>query len=129
MAYNYHNDNANGASKMKTLNSTEIKVNGKDSVLSIKDGALVVSTKLGDMNVSFVNEANKTITFNHNEKEIRVSVDGDFQVIKALYNCVKSEKARELVIFQDYSEYLKNNSKEFGACFQIGSIDAAYRYL
>lgn len=91
------------------------------------------TTKLGDMEVSFVNSDSKTITFIHSfihdEKEVRVSVDGDFQLIKALHNCAKSEKSRELVIFENYSEYLKNNSEEFGARFQIGSVDAAYRYI
>ena len=115
---------------MKTLTSSAIKVNGTESKVFIVDGALLVSTKMGDMKVNGTNSANKTLSFNANGKSVcGVKFEGCFETVNALFNSVNTDKARELVVFESYEEFLSVRDNSFGSDFTINGVTSAYKYI
>ena len=116
---------------MKTINSLSIKANGKDSKIFIENGVLLVATKIGDMKVTSVNVPNGTICFDANGKDVfGVKIESGIEIINALFNCLKSDTARELVLFNSFSEYQEEKSNaKYGSSFKVGDSEAAYKYL
>jgi hypothetical protein len=109
---------------MKTINETTIKAMGKEIKLSVIDGKVMIETKKGNLEVSYVNK--NRIGFLDAGKEIVVDFSENEQLAAALFNATK--KGCELNSFESYEEYLKQKTEKHGADFDVNRVVHAYKY-
>lgn len=115
---------------MKKLTEVSVEINGRKTKIKATESGLFIETKIGDMKVSHVNSAAKTLSFiNEKGEELSgVKLDCCVDTVLALFNCTKKAD-RSLYIFESYDEYLRENKKGIiGAAFEIDDNIAAYKY-
>lgn len=112
---------------MKTVASETVKINNNEVNVYIEKSALLIETKAGAMTVTSVSVSKSNISFRAGEKEITAPFVGNSEIVRAMFNVCNSEKAKELVVFDSYEEYLENQNC-FGVSFDANGIVAAYKY-
>lgn len=115
--------------KMKDLTLNSIKINNEEKQLKVENGVLKLETKIGFLKVTSTNKYAKSVTFEHDGKEISVKFEGDVELLNALCNCYNSDKKRSLVAFESADEHFKAfRTKEVGDCFYVNDMLCAYKY-
>lgn len=114
---------------MKILTLNSIKINNTEMQLKVEGGVLKLETKIGFLKVTSTNKHSKSVTFEHDGKEICAKFEGDAELLNALCNCYNSDKKRSLVSFENADEHFKAfRAKEVGDCFYVNEMICAYKY-
>lgn len=113
---------------MKIINEVEITVNGKTTLVYVKNGErLKIRTKAGDMVITSVNKHSGVLAFEHNGDEVLVPFEGPRETLAALFRVAGSISIKELVLLKDRCDYL-TNQELLGEYFMLDGRMAAYRY-